>query len=142
MNKYHLLFLVTFLFSTSTVFSQDLKSAKEQRRQEAKVDTVYTVEERSNLGLWLNECVNQMNLEGEVREEYDAIVFSRIFEMSRLNDKDKDYTDQEIQTKFDDIVLKMNTDVNKILTKDQYIKHLENIAVIVRSVYKKFDWKD
>ena len=142
MKKYHLLFLVTILISTSTVFSQDLKSAKEQRRQAAKVDTVYTVEERSNMGGWLNERVDEMNLTEDVREEYDAIVFSRIFEMSRLNDKDKNYTDEEIQVKFDEIVDNMNADVKNILTTEQYINHLENFAEIERSVYKKFDWKD
>ncbi len=142
MKKYHLLFLVTILFSTSTVFSQDIKSVKEQRRQAAKVDTVYTLEERSNMGVWLNQRVNEMSLTDEVREEYDAIVFSRIFEMSRLNDKDKHYTDQEIQDKFDEVVDNMNADVKKILTTEQYINHLENFAEIERSVYKKFDWKD
>lgn len=129
-----------FLICSSFSFGQNGKSQQQIRRQAAKIDTVYTVEERANMGMWLNERVNDMKLSDEVREEYDAIIFSRIYDMSRLNDADKDYSDDEIQTKFDEIVDKMNMDVKSILTTEQYINHLENFAEIERSVYKKFNW--
>jgi len=142
MKNIQVLFLTVFLISMSSAFSQDIKSEKQIRRQAAKVDTVYTVQERANMEIWLNERVDEMHLSNDVREEYDAIVFSRIFDMSRLNDKDKNYTDEEIHVKFDEVVDKMNQEVKAILTTEQYINHLENFAEIERSVYKKFDWKD
>lgn len=134
-----LLFVLVCVFSS---YGQNTMSEQQIRRQAAKVDTVYTVDERANMAGWLNERVNEMKLSDDVREEYDAIIFSKIYDMSRLNDKDKDYSDEELQTKFDDIVDKMNMEVKEILTTDQYINHLENFAEIERSVYKKFNWND
>ncbi|WP_146192560.1 hypothetical protein [Xanthomarina spongicola] len=126
----------------STAFSQDLKSEKELRRQAAKVDTVYTVQERANIEAWFYERVNEMHLSDEEREEYDTIVYSYIFQMSRLNDKDKDYTIDEIHVKFDDIVDTMNAELKSVLTTEQYINHLENFNEIVRSIYHKYGWED
>lgn len=140
MRKYNF-YICFILFGMALSYGQNTVSTKQQRRQAAKVDTVYTVEERANMGLWLNERINDMQLSQDVREEYDAIIFSRIYDMSRLNDKDKDYSDEEIQSKFDEVVDKMNMEVKVILTTDQYINHLENFAEIERSVYRKFDWK-
>ena len=133
-----LLFVLT---TTLFTYGQNTMSEQQIRRQAAKVDTVYTVEERANMGVWLNDRVQEMKLSSEVREEYDAIVFSRIYDMTRINDKDKNYTDAEMQDKFDEIVDKMNSEVKKILSTEQYINHLENFAEIERSVYKKFNWK-
>lgn len=134
-----LLFIIT---GTLTTFAQNTMSQQQIRRQAAKIDTVYTVEERANMGVWLNDRVQEMKLTPEVREEYDAIVFSRVYDMTRINDKDKNYTDAEMQQKFDEIVDKMNMEVKKILTTEQYINHLENFAEIERSVYKKFNWTE
>lgn len=140
--KARYLLVIFFGFGLATMYGQNGKSQKQIRRDAAKVDTVYTVEERARMGRWLYDRVNEMGLSDEVREEYDAIIFSKIYDMSRLNDKDKDLTDAEIQTQFDNIVDKMNLEVKAILSKDQYINHLENFAEIERSIYKKFDWDD
>ena len=140
MKSKHLYSVFLIVFAMISSFGQNTISTKQQRRQAAKVDTVYTVEERANMGQWLYERVNDMKLSDEVREEYDAIVFSRIYDMSRLNDKDKNLTDEEIHVKFDEIVDRMNMEVKEILTTEQYINHLENFAEIERSIYKKFDW--
>ena len=136
--QYLLLFLLTPLLH---IYGQNTMSQQQIRRQAAKVDTVYTTEERANMGVWFNDRVQDMKLTPEVREEYDAIIFSRIYDMTRINDKDKNYTDAEMQDKFDEIVDKMNSEVKKILSTEQYINHLENFAEIERSVYKKFNWK-
>ncbi|WP_250432424.1 hypothetical protein [Hanstruepera flava] len=141
MKKIRVIFLIAFMCMLTT-YGQNTMSEQQIRRQAAKVDTVYTVEERANMGVWFNDRVNDMQLTADVREEYDAIIFSRIYDMTRINDKDKDYTDKEMQKKFDDIVDKMNMEVKKILTTEQYINHLENFAEIERSVYKKFNWAE
>lgn len=134
--------LLFIVLGTSFSFGQNTMSEQQIRRQAAKVDTVYTVEERANMAGWLNERVNEMKLSNDIREQYDAIIFSRIYDMSRLNDKDKNYSNEELRTKFDEVVDKMNMEVKEILTTDQYINHLENFAEIERSVYNKFNWND
>lgn len=141
MKNFPILLLIV-LIGIRFSFGQNTKSDKQIRRQAAKVDTLYTFEERANMGSWLNERVNEMKLSNDDREQYDAIVFSRIYDMSRLNDKDKNYSNEEMRIKFDEIVDKMNMEVKEILSKDQYINHLENFAEIERSVYSKFNWSD
>lgn len=140
MKNFQIILFLVFATSLST-YGQNTMSQQQIRRQAAKVDTAYTAQERANMGVWLNDRVKEMKLTPEVREEYDAIVFSRIYDMTRINDKDKNYTDAEMHDKFDEIVDKMNSEVKKILTTEQYINHLENFAEIERSVYKKFNWK-
>ncbi|WP_370097225.1 hypothetical protein [Xanthomarina gelatinilytica] len=142
MKKFTFLCLAVLFANISFVFSQNTMSEKQIRRQAAKVDTVYTVQERANIELWFNDRVNEMNLTKEKREEYDTIVYSHIYEMSRLNDKDKNYTIDEIHTKFDAIVDNMNSELKALLTNDQYINHLENFGQIVRSIYHKYGWED
>ncbi|MFL0354604.1 hypothetical protein [Xanthomarina sp. GH4-25] len=142
MKKIHFLFIATFLISISSAFSQNLKSEKEIRRQAAKVDTVYTVQERANIEQWFHDRVNEMNLSEDKRNEYDTVVYSSIFQMSRLNDADKNYSIDEIHTRFDAIVDDMNLELKSILTTEQYINHLENFSQIVRSVYHKYGWED
>lgn len=126
------------LLSVNLIFSQNPET-KEMKRQAAKVDTLYTVDERANIERWFYDRVNEMNLKTDVREDYDRIVYSYIYDMSRLNDKDKSYTNQEVHEKFDMLIGKMNGELKAILTDDQYINHLENFGQIQRSVYKR--WK-
>ncbi len=142
MKKLPNLFLLVVLGFIFSSYGQNEKSQQQIRREAAKVDTVYTVNERANMGLWFNRRIDEMKLSDDVREEYDAIIFSRIYDMSRLNDKDKNYSDDDLRIKFDEVVDQMNMDVKAILTTKQYINHLENFAEIERSVYKKFNWNE
>lgn len=136
------LFIALFFIGINSIYSQNEKSEKQIRRQAAKVDTVFTVEERSKIDVWFNNRVNEMNLTDEVREEYDTTVFSYVYEMSRLNDKDNNYSVDEMHVQFDKIVDRMNADVKQILTKDQYINFLENFGKIARIIYQRFGWED
>jgi hypothetical protein len=140
MKNHQHYFILFFLGAIMTSFGQTKVVTKQEKREAAKVDTLYTIEERANIGQWLYSRVNDMQLTEDVREEYDAIFFSRIYDLRRLNDKDKDYNEEEIRNKFDEIVDKMNMEVKAILTTDQYINHLENFAEIERSVYRRLNW--
>lgn len=142
MKKLQFLLLAGLLMSMGSAFSQTMKSEKEIRRQAAKIDTVYTVQERANIEQWFNERINEMNLSTDKREEYDTVVYSYIYEMSRLNDKDKGYSIDEIHVRFDKIVDNMNAELKTFLTNKQYINHLENFSQIVRSIYHKYGWED
>ncbi|MCX7548572.1 hypothetical protein OS188_11485 [Xanthomarina sp. F1114] len=137
-------FLFTFLFAiiANSLIAQNGMSDKQIRRQAAKVDTVYTVQERANIEQWFNNRIDEMNLSAEKREEYDTVVYSYIYQMSRLNDKDKGYSIDEIHVRFDEIVDTMNAELKTFLSNEQYINHLENFGKIVRSIYHKYGWED
>ncbi|MCX7548573.1 hypothetical protein OS188_11490 [Xanthomarina sp. F1114] len=142
MNYILTVFIAVFFIGTNFSFAQNEMSGKQMKRQATKVDTVFTVEERSKIDIWFNNRVNEMNLSDEVREEYDTTVFTYVYEMSRLNDKDKNYSVDEMHVEFDKLVDKMNADVKQILTKDQYINFLENFGKIARIIYQRFGWED
>ena len=138
MKVYQILYLGCFLLVANMSIAQN-KTEKDIELQEAKVDTVYTVEERANIQRWFYERVNDMQLKPEVRDDYDRIINKYVFDMSRLNDTDKNYTREEIHDKFDEMVDKMNTELK---TTDQYVNHLENFGEIQRSVYRRWNFKN
>ncbi|WP_339632668.1 hypothetical protein [Bizionia echini] len=141
MKVYQILYLGCFLLVANMSIAQN-KTEKDIELQESKVDTVYTVEERANIQRWFYERVNDMQLKPEVRDDYDRIINKYVFDMSRLNDTDKNYTREEIHDKFDEMVDKMNTELKSILTTDQYVNHLENFGEIQRSVYRRWNFKN
>lgn len=141
MKVYQILYLGCFLLVANMSIAQN-KTEKDIELQEAKVDTVYTVEERANIQRWFYERVNDMQLKPEFRDDYDRIINKYVFDMSRLNDTDKNYTREEIHDKFDEMVDKMNTELKSILTTDQYVNHLENFGEIQRSVYRRWNFKN
>ncbi|SFN62009.1 hypothetical protein SAMN04487989_10264 [Bizionia echini] len=141
MKVYQILYLGCFLLVANMSIAQN-KTEKDIELQEAKVDTVYTVEERANIQRWFYERVNDMQLKPDVRDDYDRIINKYVFDMSRLNDADKNYTREEIHDKFDEMVDKMNTELKSILTTDQYVNHLENFGEIQRSVYRRWNFKN
>ena len=141
MKVYQTLYLGCFLLVANMSIAQN-KTEKDIELQESKVDTVYTVEERANIQRWFYERVNDMQLKPDVRDDYDRIINKYVFDMSRLNDTDKNYTREEIHDKFDEMVDKMNTELKSILTTDQYVNHLENFGEIQRSVYRRWNFKN
>ncbi len=136
--KYNIILL--FCLCAATIQAQQIKSAKQMEREATKIDTVFTVEERANLNLWFYEHTKKMKLSDTLEDKYYDIMYSSFFDMGRLNDKDKDYSQDEMQSKLDDIVKRTNRQVKDILSLDQYVVHLENFGTIVRSIYRKLDW--
>lgn len=135
MNTYKWAFIGIFLFSFLNSGAQQL-TRKQQERENNKVE-IYTSEEKDNLQMWFHEQVKDMNLSNEVDAQYFGILVNYTSSMMRLNDKDKDYTEEEIKTRFDRLVEKLNNDVKPILTEEQYKMHLENFGRIVRSAQAK-----
>lgn len=138
MNTYYTL-LIALCFSGLS-FAQVNKQQQIQREKD-KV-SVFSAEERANLQLWFYEQTQKMGLSEEVNAEYERIFYDHIYEMGRLNDKDRVLNDNQIKGGFDDIVHKMNTQMKALLTEEQYVQHLENFGVIVRSAYRKMNWNE
>jgi hypothetical protein len=133
-----LLFSFLVVLYTSASFSQ-VNKQKQIQREKDKV-TIFTPEERSNLQLWFYDQTQLMGLTEETNIEYERIFYTYIYQMSRLNDKDKDYSDEEINDLFEQLVDKMNVEMKQLLTREQYIQHLENFGEIVRRAYRKLNW--
>ncbi|EGV43869.1 hypothetical protein BZARG_2469 [Bizionia argentinensis JUB59] len=135
---------IIFIGLFSSVFSlsfAQVKTLKETEMQKAKVDTLYTLDERANMHQWFYNRVNDMQLKEDLRDDYDRIVNKYVFQMSRINDADKNYTRHEIHEKYDILFKKMNIELKTILTTDQYVNHLENFGLIQRSIYNKWNFE-
>ncbi|MDO5979544.1 hypothetical protein [Flavivirga spongiicola] len=131
-------FLTFSLILITTVgFSQQM-SQKQKEKEQNKVK-IFTSEENDNLQRFYNEEVNKMKLSKEEREKYYDILLYHTYDMSRLDDKDKNYTETEITEKFNTIIDKMNAKMKALLTPDQYIMHLEIFGKIIYSVNRKKD---
>ena len=127
-----LFYTLILLFLCFSISSQTL-TEKQKEREKNKVE-IYTPDEKDNIQRWFYEATNKLELSETVRSEYNRILSDIVFDIRRLNDKDKDYSKTEIDTKFDALVKKANKEVKDILTKEQYSMHLENFGKLVRDV--------
>ena len=89
MGTFKFTFVLIFVFIFNTLMSQ---SQKQLERERNKVE-VLTVEERANLQLLFYERTKAMNLSEDVEEEYYRYLLHYVYDMQRLDDKDKDFTD-------------------------------------------------
>jgi len=137
MKTFKLIFVSIFVLTFNTVFGQ---SQKELEREKNKVE-ILTVEERANLQLQFYERTKAMNLTEDVEEEYYRYLLHYVYDMQRLNDKDKDFTDDEMKSELSKLVTKMNSRIEPILTEDQFKLHKKNWNDIMKVVYFKNKWE-
>ena len=137
MGTFKFTFVLIFVFIFNTLMSQ---SQKQLERERNKVE-VLTVEERANLQLLFYERTKAMNLSEDVEEEYYRYLLHYVYDMQRLDDKDKDFTDEEMKIELSKLVTKMNSRIEPILTDDQFKLHKKNWNNIMKVVYFKNDWE-
>ncbi|TXG39228.1 hypothetical protein [Seonamhaeicola maritimus] len=126
---------LSLILVTINGFSQQ-KTQEQKEREKNKVE-LYTPEEKDNLQNFYAEEVNKMKLSEEIKSEYYNILLFYTHSMSRLDDKDKDYTQEEISGKFNILHFKMNEKMKALLTPEQYVIHLETFNKILYSVSRK-----
>jgi len=131
--------MTLILLTTLSHISAQVDKLKQLQREKDKVD-IFTPEERANLQLWFFEQTQKMGLSEKANDEYNRIFYSYIYDMSRLDDKDRGLTDEEIRTQFELLIDKMNAEMKNLLSTEQYIQHLENFGEIVRRSYEKINW--
>ena len=137
MKAIKLLFISIFALTFSSAIGQ---SQKELDREKNKVD-MFSVDERANLQLLFYEKTKAMKLSEDVEEEYYRYLLHYVYDMQRLNDKDKDYTNEEVKQELEKLVVKMNTRIEPILTEDQFKMHKKNWNDVMKVVYFKNDWE-
>ncbi len=135
MTPFKIVLTFSLILVTTLGFSQKM-SQKQKEREQNKVN-IHTSKENDNLQRFYAEEVDKMRLSDEKREEYYNILLSHTYDMSRLDDKDKDYTETEITEKFNAVIDKMNIKMKELLTPEQYVMHLETFSKIIYSVNRK-----
>jgi hypothetical protein len=136
----HFKLLLTILFLSLYVNSYGQKSQKEIDLEKNKVQ-IFSAEERANLQLHFYDKTQEMNLPEDVEEDYYRLVLHYIYDMQRLNDKDKDFTDAEVKLELEKLVTKMNSKIELVLTKEKYHMHLNNFNDLLKSIYRRNAWE-
>lgn len=131
------LLLIICLLFVANVSAQNL-SEKQKQREKNKVK-LYTPDEYDNLQMEFHSGVETMNLSEDKLEQYTDIVLKYVSKMTRLNDKDQGNTNEEVKAKFSENITKMNEEVKAVLSKKEYVMHLENIHKVVYSVNVRLD---
>ena len=112
-------------------------SGQQRVKEDVKVK-IFTHEERDNLQLWYNEELKRMGLSEEKESQYNSILFYYIAKITRLDDKDQDYTPEEFKTKLNAYLARQDADLREILTDEQFAIHQEIYGEFLRSAYKRW----
>ena len=118
-----LLVIVVFLASCLSMKGQEM-TQKQKEYEENKVE-IFTLEERDNIQMWVQEEVEKMGLSEEEINEYNNILLYYLGKLRRFDDKDKGNSKEEVLKKMDQLIIKQNADIKEILSEEQYEMHLE-----------------
>ncbi len=133
MKYLKLLFLITGIILSNSLFAQNTLTNKQKERAENKVQ-IYTSEERDNLQMWFHDRVATMGITEKQEEQYFSVVLYYIVKMARLDDKDMELSEDEILTGLDTYTNKIHEEVKPILNEKQYEIHLESFDTLIKSV--------
>ncbi|WP_299187911.1 hypothetical protein [uncultured Aquimarina sp.] len=128
------LLLITFLSTYSQTQDEKL-----QERQKNKVE-IFSSDEKDNLQVFVAGEVDKMKLSEDLQDDYYMILGYHTNKMGRLDDKDAQFTEKEIISKFKIMVKELDKDMKEILTNDQFAIHKESFGKIITSVYNRNGW--
>lgn len=128
------------VLSFMNVNSQSL-SQKQIERKKNKV-TLFSTQEFSNLHFWFYYKVLDLKLSNDAEAQYSYVISKYTSKMSRLDDKDSDYSYDEIIAETHSLIHKINTDSKSILTVQQYNDHLEFMTIFKRTILNKLELKN
>jgi uncharacterized membrane-anchored protein YhcB (DUF1043 family) len=131
--------LLTFLFLSLYVNSYGQQSQKQVDLEKNKVQ-IFSDEERANLQLHFYDKTKEMNLSEAAEEDYYRLLLHYVYDMQRLNDKDKDFTNEEVKLELEKLVTKMNSKIQPVLTEAHYQTHLNNFNDLLKSIYRRNGW--
>ena len=131
--KYLLLF--TFVFTFVNVQSQIMT-----KKERAVV--IFTPDEKDNLQMWFHEEVNKMKFTEEELDEYYGIIFYYIVRISRLDDLDKGYTEEEFIQELNKLLGKQNKELQEMLTEERFKIHTEIFDVFLGAAYERWGIND
>ena len=88
--------LKCFLLTLSLVFTLSSLNAQEYSKAERKVQ-IFTPDEKDNLQMWFHKEIHKMDFTEEELDEYYAVIFYYVAKISRLDDLDKGYTQEDFK---------------------------------------------
>lgn len=123
------------VLSFMNVNSQNL-TPKQQEREKNRVD-LFSSQEFANLHIWYNNKVLELRLTDEQEEQYSYVLSKYTYRMSRLDDKDSDYSYEEMVEEVHSLIAKIDKDSKPILTDKQYEDHLKITKEFKQAVLNK-----
>ncbi|WP_412986644.1 hypothetical protein [Pontimicrobium sp. IMCC45349] len=134
------LLVVTLMLTGVTINSQTL-TPQQQERENNKVE-ILTNEEKWDIQVWFYQEIQKMNLDEETLNQYESYFSMYSSRMTRLDDKDKDYTYTEVIEKLDELVVQLNNKMKEILPQESYKIHEENVTVLMKYIKLKMERED
>ncbi|MBT8181321.1 MAG: hypothetical protein KJO53_07000 [Eudoraea sp.] len=126
---------ITGLLLLTNIHSQEL--SKEERKVE-----IFSSEEKDNLQLWFRDEVKRMNLNEEEMSQYSSIIVYYVAKIARLDDKDKDYSEERFKKELNSLLAKQDKELEDLLTPEQFDIHKEIYGEFLRSAYKRWGIKN
>ena len=131
MTRTKIILCITGLLIFSNIKAQEL--SKEERKVE-----IFSSEEKDNLQLWFRDEVKSMNLKEEEMSQYSSIIVYYVAKIARLDDKDKDYSEERFKKELNNLLAKQDKELEDLLTPDQFDIHKEIYGEFLRSAYKRW----
>lgn len=123
-----------FILPTQAQSDDQIKSADQR-------SYIFTAKERDSLQIWFYNRATTMGLSDNLRDEFYNIILFYSNKMSRLDDKDKDYSEEQRRKKFEELLARQHDDIKAILTEDQYQMYLKTYEKILDEVYERNQWE-
>lgn len=111
--------------------------AQELSKEERKVE-IFSSEEKDNLQLWFQDEVKRMNLNEEEMSQYSSIIVYYVAKIARLDDKDKDYSEERFKKELNSLLGKQDKELEELLTLEQFDIHKEIYGEFLRSAYRRW----
>jgi len=136
-----LILFIGFYFLTVQKADAQILNQKMKDYEKNKVQ-IFTVNERDNLLSWFDEGVVSMNLTEDKKDEYYSILLYYFVKISRLDDKDKGNSKEELIIKMDELLIKQDLEIKEMLTKVEYEKHQKNYNNLLTSIRTRISETD
>lgn len=121
---------------SSTLFVLNL-NAQDLSKEERKVQ-IFSSEEKDNLQLWFHDEVKRMDLNEEEMSQYSSIIVYYIAKISRLDDMDKEYSEERFKKELNSLLAKQDKELEDLLTPEQFEIHKEIYGEFLRSAYRRW----
>ena len=131
MTRTKIVLCITGLLFLTNIQAQEL--SKEERKVE-----IFSSEEKDNLQLWFQDEVKRMNLNEEEMSQYSSIIVYYVAKIARLDDKDKDYSEERFKKELNSLLAKQDKELEDLLTPEQFDIHKEIYGEFLRSAYRRW----
>jgi hypothetical protein len=79
-----------------------------------------------------------MNLNEEEMSQYSSIIVYYVAKISRLDDKDKGYSEERFKKELNSLLAKQDKELEDLLTPEQFEIHKEIYGEFLRSAYRRW----